>query len=71
VNSQREFRFRGNNGLPSGEQSVLRIQCVTLPNDTELEFVPNLGFTRYSFHHRGSIADTELRLTEFHGGDNT
>jgi hypothetical protein len=70
VNSAREFRLRDNNGLPPGERSVFRIQYVTLSDDSELEFVPNLGFTRYSFHHHGSIADTDVRLTEFHRGDN-
>jgi hypothetical protein len=38
---------------------------VTNPDDTELEFVPGIGFISYRYHHHGTVADTEMGLVEF------
>jgi hypothetical protein len=69
VRSERNLAFDGKNGLPSGRQKAFEIRYVTLPDDTEIEFVSNLGITQYHYHHHGSIADTDVKLSEFHRGE--
>jgi hypothetical protein len=53
-------------GVRRGIHTVYRLRYVTLPDDTTVDFAPGVGIIRYSYHHHGSVADTELRLIEFH-----
>lgn len=53
-------------GLAPGARAAYDLEYNTLPDDCEFEFVEGVGITRYEFHHHGTIADTELRLVEFH-----
>jgi hypothetical protein len=53
-------------GAPADEQPVFRLEYRTLPDDTVMELVPSVGLLSYQYHHHGSVADTELRLVEFH-----
>ena len=52
-------------GTIKGRGTGFRIRYVTNPDDLTYEFVPGVGVTRYEYHHHGTVADTELRLTEF------
>jgi hypothetical protein len=52
-------------GTIKGRGTSFRIRYVTNPDDLTYEFVPGVGVTRYEYHHHGTVADTELRLTEF------
>ena len=53
-------------GAPTEEQTVYRIRYLSQPDETEMELVPGLGLLSYEYHHHGSVADTSLRLVEFH-----
>jgi hypothetical protein len=56
----------GVKGIAPGNRVSYELDYVTNPDDTELEFVSAVGITSYSYHHHGTIAETELHLTEFH-----
>jgi hypothetical protein len=53
-------------GVPADEQPVFRMEYWTLPDDQKIELVPGLGVLSYRYHHHGTLADTDLRLVEFH-----
>jgi hypothetical protein len=56
-------------GTSSEQRKAYGIQFVTLPETIAFTFVPGVGFTTYQYHHHGTVADTELKLVEFHLGD--
>jgi hypothetical protein len=58
----------GVKGVASAQRLAYEIDYATLPDDTEIEFVPGVGVTSYQYHHHGTTADTELHLVEFHSG---
>ena len=58
----------GVKGVTSAQRPAYEIDYATLPDDTEIEFVPGVGITSYQYHHHGTTADTELHLVEFHSG---
>lgn len=53
-------------GAPKEDQTVYRMQYLSLPDDTRMELVQGLGLVSYQYHHHGSVADTSLQLVEFH-----
>jgi hypothetical protein len=57
-------------GAPRGKLQVFVLQYRSLPDDTTMELVPGLGLLSYEYHHHGTVADTELRLVEFHRASN-
>jgi hypothetical protein len=71
VESNRDADLETVKGAPPGKRTVFTLTWSSNPDDTEVEFVPGLGITAYSYHHHGTTADTELKLLEFHpGGSN-
>jgi hypothetical protein len=40
----------------------------TMPDHQIIEFVPNVGITRYIYVHHGTVSETNLKLVEFHLG---
>jgi len=66
VTSQREITLSGVKGVEPGKRTAFLLQYVTNPDDTEFEFVPGVGFINYSYHHHGTVADTEMSLIEYH-----
>jgi hypothetical protein len=59
--------LKGIAGASAGEHPEFVLQYRTNPDDTEFSFVPDIGITKYSYHH-GTVADTDLKLVEFHPG---
>ncbi|MGA8223581.1 MAG: hypothetical protein WB780_18170 [Candidatus Acidiferrales bacterium] len=55
-------------GVPAGGHEAYELRYVTLPDDTTYTFVPGVGIVSYEYHHHGTVADTELKLAEFHLG---
>jgi hypothetical protein len=53
-------------GIAPGVRTGYEVEFATNPDDTEFEFVDGVGITSYQYHHHGTIAETELRLIEFH-----
>ncbi len=66
VVSEREVSLNDVKGLKPGKRTAFLLQYVTLPDDTELEFVPGVGFISYQYHHHGTVAETEMTLIEYH-----
>jgi hypothetical protein len=58
--------FDGIKGLPAKLPAAYSLVYRTNPDDTETELVPGVGIVRYEYHHHGTVADTELRLVDFH-----
>ena len=53
-------------GVSPGPRTSYRLRYVTNPDDITFDFVPGIGLTSYEYHHHGTVADTELKLIEFH-----
>jgi hypothetical protein len=53
-------------GLSPGARTAYEVEYDTNPDDQEIEFVDGVGITSYAYHHHGTIADTDLHITEFH-----
>jgi hypothetical protein len=68
VESVRSASFKAVKGLPSFQRKAFTVSYRTLPDDSEFDFVPGLGITGYGYHHHGTVAETEVRLVEFHPG---
>ncbi len=71
IASERELTLKDVKGLEPGKRTAFLLQFVTNPDDTELEFVPGIGFISYRYHHHGTVADTEMSLVEFHSSAGT
>lgn len=52
-------------GTPKEAQTSYTIRYLTNPDDITFDFVPGVGLTSYEYHHHGTVADTELTLSEF------
>ena len=68
VSSLARTSLQGVSGIPAGERDEYVLEFRTNPDDTEFSFVPEIGITKYAYHHHGTVADTELQLLEFHPG---
>jgi hypothetical protein len=55
-------------GLPASSREAYELRYATNPDDTTYTFVPGVGIVSYEYHHHGTVADTELKLVEFHAG---
>lgn len=66
VDSVESSEFFGVQGIPQTKLKALNLAFRTNPDDMELKFVPGIGIMEYAYHHHGTIAETELRLVEFH-----
>jgi len=66
VASEREVTLNDVRGLEPAKHTAFLLKYVTNPDDTELEFVPGVGFISYRYHHHGTVADTEMSLVEYH-----
>lgn len=53
-------------GLQPGTREAYEIRFATNPDDLTYTFVPGVGIISYEYHHHGTVADTELKLVEFH-----
>jgi len=56
-------------GVSSEERDVIRMEYGTLPDDQKIELTAGVGILSYRYHHHGTVADTDLRLVEFHSGE--
>ncbi len=58
-------------GLPARSAEVSLLRYVTNPDDTSYELAPGVGILSYEYHHHGTVADTSLKLVEYHPGVKT
>jgi hypothetical protein len=68
VSSVGQISLNDVKGLPPGTHEAYEIRYATNPDDTTYKFVSGVGIVSYEYHHHGTIADTELKLVEFHPG---
>jgi hypothetical protein len=57
-------------GAPPGKHAVYTVGYRTNPDDMEFDFVPGVGLVSYGYHHHGTVAETEVKLFEFHPASN-
>ena len=70
VGEERKIRLEGVNGVPNGRDwTVHTVTQFTLGSHEEFDFVDGIGITRYMGHHNGTVSDFELKLVEFHPGN--
>lgn len=55
-------------GISSHTAEVFLLRYATNPDDTDMELSPGIGILSYEYHHHGTVADTSLKLVEFHPG---
>jgi hypothetical protein len=65
VESSGPSALRGLAGIEPG-QIEYQLSYRTNPDDIAYTFLPKVGITSYEYHHHGTVADTELKLAEFH-----
>jgi hypothetical protein len=53
-------------GSPGGDVPVFTLAYRTNPDDTQIEVAPGIGIVSYRYHHHGTTANTDLKLSEFH-----
>jgi hypothetical protein len=70
VDSVRETSLNSVKGITHEPRTAYTIRYATNPDDTQIDFVPGVGITAYEYHHHGTEADTEIKLVEFHLGEN-
>jgi hypothetical protein len=69
VGKQGPAQLTGVTGVtPSANAVAFELTLTTLPENDMVEFVPGLGITRFVYEHHGTVASTDLKLTEFHPG---
>lgn len=68
VGPPKEMSLDNVKGIQPSRRLAYPVTYMTNPDDCEFEFVPGVGMTSYSYHHHGTVADTELRLVEAHIG---
>jgi hypothetical protein len=53
---------------PSARMTASELKLTTLPETESVELVLGLGITRFTYDHHGTVASTDLKLTEYHPG---
>ena len=68
---EQHFRNLSNvKGVSVQTAEVFLLRYATNPDDTEMELSPGVGILSYDYHHHGTVADTSLKLVEYHPGQN-
>jgi len=62
VASSRKASLSGLAGVESGNRDEFVLEYWTNPDNIRFTFVPEVGITKYEYHHHGTVADTELQL---------
>lgn len=72
VEDARPAKLRGIKGIASAGRKVeYEITLRTRPDHQIVDFVPGIGITRYVYGHHGTVSQTDVRLVEFHRGENS
>lgn len=70
VGDEHKTRLEGVKGIPNDrEWMVHTVTQFTVGSHEEFDFVSGIGITRYMGHHNGTVSDFELKLVEFHPGN--
>lgn len=68
VGAPKRISLAGIEGTRAHEAIAYTIEYRTAPDSSGFVFEPGIGIVRYEYHHHGTVADTVLRLIEFHPG---
>lgn len=67
VKDEKQTTFPNVSGLdPKQTYTNYTLLLKTNPGDEIIEFVPGIGITGYEYVHHGTVAETYLKLSEFH-----
>lgn len=66
VSSFEKTALKGVAGAGNSNRDEFVLEYWTNPDNTRFSFVPEVGITKYEYHHHGTVADTQLELAEFH-----
>ncbi|HEV2350551.1 MAG TPA: hypothetical protein VG028_11975 [Terriglobia bacterium] len=70
VGDERQSKMEGIRGVSSARnRTVYTISEFTVGSHTEFDFVSGVGIVRYMGHHNGTVSDFEMKLVEFHAGN--
>lgn len=70
VASSTKTALLGVAGVAKRNHVEFALEYWTNPDNTRFVFVPDVGITKYEYHHHGTVADTNLDLAEFHPAAN-
>lgn len=61
-----ETRVLAVEGVDRAPLRVISVAYRTLPDGTEMDIVPGVGITAYTYLHHGTVMSVQLRLVAFH-----
>jgi hypothetical protein len=71
VEDVRPADLRGIKGVaPDAQKLEYEVRQRTLPDHQIVTFVPGIGITHYVYGHHGTVSETDVKLVEFHRGEN-
>lgn len=70
VSSLEKTPLQGVLGAGNRDRDEFVLEYWTNPDNTRFVFVPEVGITKYEYHHHGTAADATLELVEFHPAAN-
>ena len=68
VDEPTQVSLDGIKGLTAKSVTAFGLGYRTNPDDSEMQLVPDVGIISFGYHHHGTVAETELKLVEFHSG---
>jgi hypothetical protein len=70
VGQEKKVALSGIKGVSfSEETTAYTLYFFTLPDHVRLEFVPGIGITQYEYGHHGTVSVVDVKLVEYHPGD--
>jgi hypothetical protein len=67
VEERRQVELKGIKGVvPTERRTQVLLSFQTRPDHEQIEFVPGLGITRYTYVHHGTVSEADVRLIEYH-----
>ncbi len=72
VESTRPAELEGIKGISSSDRRAeYHLVFRTRPDHEEIDFVPGIGITRYTYGHHGTVSETDVKLVEFRRGESS
>ena len=69
VEGEAHVRVADVKGVPAGTTATeYQLAFLARTDSQRVGYVPGIGFTRYAYVHHGSVAETDLKLIEYHPG---
>ncbi len=70
VSAERQSKLEGIKGVSATQNwTIYTISQYSIGSHTEFDFVSGVGIIRYLGHHNGTVSDFDMKLIEFHPGN--